>query len=298
MTPTLQHTIATPVRAEGVALHSGATTRIEIRPAEEGTGVRFRRVDLGGPPESREIQAIAANMVDARLGVRIRNKDGATAMTVEHLLSAFTLADIDNAVVEIDREELPIFDGSVGAFVDLVVGAGRRALTAPRRRLKVIAPIEVADGDRYVSISPDDRRRCEIEIAFRDSAIGRRRLAFDLDDAAMRKRIVSARTFCSFSEIEEMRRQGFALGGSLDNAIVVDGARILNEGALRDPDEFALHKAADLVGDLALVGAPVFGFVKAYKPGHDLNARLAKRIAEEAVPVENHELEGAAPDQG
>jgi UDP-3-O-[3-hydroxymyristoyl] N-acetylglucosamine deacetylase len=287
MKRSMRQTLRTPVRAEGAALHSGGLTRIAVLPAPAGSGVVFRRVDRDGPPAAREIPALAANVKDARLGVRIANDAGAAAMTIEHLMAAFALAEIDDAIVEIDREELPIFDGSVGAFLELIERAGQAPLAAPRRCLKVAAPIRVESGDRWVEISPDAGRRFRVEIDFSDRAIGKRAIAFDLGDGGFRRRIAAARTFCSLADVEAMQRAGFARGGSLDNAIVVDGERILNPEGLRDPDEFALHKAGDLIGDLSLVGAPVLGFVKASKPGHDINTKLAARICAQAAWAES-----------
>lgn len=288
----MRQTVLSRVVAEGVALHSGSTTRIAILPAPAESGIVFRRVDLAGPPRSREIEARAANVKDARLGVRIANDAGVSAMTVEHLMAAFALAEIDDAVVEIDGEELPIFDGSVGAFLRLIERAGIAPLASPRRIMKVVAPIRIESGDRWIEIVPAVGRRFEIGIDFKDRAIGRRSVAFDLCDGAFRRRIASARTFCSLADVEDMRRAGLGRGGSLDNAVVVDEERILNADGLRDPDEFALHKAADLIGDLSLVGAPVSGLVKAWKPGHDINTKLAAKICVESVPAENHELAG------
>lgn len=285
-----RQTVRSRIGVEGVALHSGATTRLSIHPAPAGAGILFRRIDLSGPAEAREIPARASNVKDARLGVAIANAAGASAMTIEHLMAAFALADIDDAIVEIDREELPILDGSVGAYLALIGRAGAATLDAPRRSAAIGEPIRVESGDRWIEISPGGGRRFDLEIDFKDQAIGRRRIAFDFDDRAARRRIAAARTFCSLDEVEAMRRAGRALGGSLDNAVVVDGGRILNAGGLRDPDEFALHKAADLIGDLGLVGAPVVGRIRAFKPGHDLNTKLAARIAAAAAQTGIHEI--------
>lgn len=279
----MQTSVLRPIEAEGVALHAGGMTRLALRPAPAGAGISFRRVDLGG---DNVVKAHPRNVVDARLGVRIRNAAGAEAMTIEHLMAAALLCGLDNALVDIDRAELPIFDGSLARYVALIEAAGLAPLSAARRTLTLNAPIRVESGDRFVEIFPDARRRIEMSIDFPAAAIGRQDFAFDLDDAAVKRRIISARTFCTLAEVGAMRAAGFSLGGSLDNAVVVDDDRILNDEPLRDTLEFVLHKAADLIGDLSLVGAPVLGLVRAHKPGHDLNTKLARRIVEAALPVE------------
>ncbi|MEQ1929906.1 MAG: UDP-3-O-acyl-N-acetylglucosamine deacetylase [Parvularculaceae bacterium] len=272
-----QTTIGKAVSAEGVALHSGAMTRLALHPAATDSGIVFRRTDL---PGDNRVAADPRNVVDTRLGVRLRNAAGAEAMTVEHFLSAAALVGLDNAIIEIDAAELPIFDGSLKAFVALFAEAGLQQQKVERRAIAVSASIRVEDGDRSVEVLPAAGRRIEMTIDYPVAAIGRSTISIDLEDAGTRARIVSARTFCTLSDVEGMRARGFALGGSLDNAVVVDGELILNEGPLRDPEEFALHKAADLIGDLALLGAPVFGLVRAQKTGHDLNTRLARKIRE------------------
>jgi len=279
----LQTTVSKPVSAEGVALHSGARTRLALHPAVAGAGIAFRRTDVTGPDNL--IRADARRVVDARLGVRLRNDAGVEAMTVEHFLAAASLKGLDNAIVDISAPELPIFDGSLEEFGRLIEEAGLSTQNVPRRRITVKERMRVEDGDRFVEIAPGPGRRIELTIDYPAAAIGRRSVSLDLDDAATRARIVAARTFCTLGDIEGMRAAGFALGGSLENAIVVDGDRILNEGPLRDPDEFALHKAADLIGDLALVGARVEGLVRAHKTGHELNTRLARAISKSVHPV-------------
>ena len=275
-----QTTVKRTVRAQGAALHAGATTRIALHPAETGAGIVFRRSDLA---DDNLIKADPRNVVGAIIGVRLRNAAGAEAMTVEHFLAAASLAGLDNAVVEIAAAELPIFDGSLRDFAALIDAAGLEQHEAERRFIRIGKPARVEEGDRFVEIAPGSGRRISLSIDYPAPAIGRRAIELDLDDAATRARIIFARTFCTRADIDGMRAMGLARGGSLDNAIVVDGARILNDGPLRDPEEFALHKAADLVGDLALLGAPFEGLVTAHKTGHELNTRLSRRILEEAA---------------
>lgn len=279
-----QTTLARPGAVDGAGLHTGAPVRLALRPAPAGTGVVFHRADLRHGDGSRfrgaeaDIPARADLVVETRRGTMLANAHGASVMTVEHLLAAFVLCGVDNAVVHLTGPEAPILDGSAAPFIDLIEQCGLAGLGAPREIVEIVAPVEVRAEDRFVRIEPDETRRLEVEIDFAEAAIGRQRVALRLDSA--RERLAGARTFCTLGEVEAMRAAGLALGGSLDNALVVDGDRLLNEEGLRDPAEFALHKALDLVGDLALVGAPVIGRVIARKPGHDLNTRLARAIAE------------------
>lgn len=287
-----QTTLARAATGFGAALHSGNETRITLRPAPAGSGVVFRRTDLRAPDGARlpdaeiAIPARAAFIADTRLGVRLRNAAGATVMTVEHVLAALMLAGVDNAIVDIDGPEPPGFDGSSAPLIALIEEAGVRRLGAAREAIEVRAPVRIEDGDRFVEAAPAAGRRLDVSIEFPEPAIGRQSAALRLDDPADVARLAAARTFCRLHEVEAMRQAGFGLGGSLNNAIVVDGARILNEEGLRDPNEFALHKALDLLGDLSLLGAPLFGQVRAHKPGHDLNTRLVCRLAAELAAIE------------
>ena len=276
-----QNTLKRRIEAQGIALHSGVVTRLVLHPAAAGAGIVFRRTDIQN--KDNLIAVDPRHVVEARLGVRLRNAAGAEAMTVEHFLAAASLLGLDNAIVDLDGPELPIFDGSLAPFAALIGEAGLAGLPQERRRLRIGAMIRIEDGDRYVEIHPTSGRRIELTIDFPAAAIGRRQIVLDLDEETARQRILNARTFCTLADVEGMRARGRALGGSLDNAIVVDGERILNDAPLRDPDEFALHKAADLVGDLALLGAPVEGLVRAHKTGHDLNTRLAATIGQWAM---------------
>lgn len=287
-----QTTLAKAASASGPALHTGAETRIVLRPAPADTGVVFRRMDMRGengrprPPQETSIPASPASVIDTRLGVRLGNAAGATVMTVEHLMAAFALAGVDNALVEAYGPEIPAFDGSAAPILRLIEQTGLRRLGAPRQILEARAPIRVEDGPRFIELTPGPNRRLDVTIDFPDPAIGRRSVALDLDEPAGRARLAAARTFCRLQDVEAMRAAGLALGGALSNAIVVDGPRILNPEGLRDPDEFALHKALDLLGDLYLAGAPICGHIRAMRPGHDLNARFARRLIEDLAATE------------
>lgn len=281
-----QSTLAGSSAAAGVGLHSGGETRLTLRPAPEGSGLIFRRTDLfgadGAPLSAAEtsIPATPAHVVDTRLGVTLANAAGVSVRTVEHLMAAFSLAGVDHAIVEVAGPEIPIFDGSAAPFLQLIEKAGVRRLAAPRESIVIQTPLRVEDGDRFVELLPATGRALEVSIDFPDAAIGRQSVSFTLEHAAApRARIAAARTFCALRDVEAMRAAGLGKGGSLDNAVVVDGDRLLNTTGLRDAKEFALHKALDLIGDLYLAGAPVDGLMRAHKPGHDLNTRLAAVLA-------------------
>ncbi|MEZ5894670.1 MAG: UDP-3-O-acyl-N-acetylglucosamine deacetylase [Parvularculaceae bacterium] len=274
-----QRTVRSDIELDGVGLHSGCQSQIRILPAEAGAGISFRRVDLTG---DNIIRAEPGCVVRSFHGTTIANKAGASVATIEHLMAAFALMGVDNAFVEIDGPELPILDGSAAPFLQALAEAGPHNLSAPRRALTVSAPLTVADGERSITFEPGRSRGLEIDIDFADCLIGRQTLTLDLDRSEDVARIALARTFCRASEVDALRQAGLIRGGSLDNSIVVDGARLLNEHPLRDPSEFALHKALDLVGDLHLVGGPFNGRIRAVRPGHDLNVRAALALAEAA----------------
>ncbi|MGE0410137.1 MAG: UDP-3-O-acyl-N-acetylglucosamine deacetylase, partial [Amphiplicatus sp.] len=219
--------------------------------------------DLTGGAESAPaaasvIAARAYNVADARFGVKLANAAGVSVMTVEHLMAAFALCEVDNALVEVHGPEIPAFDGSAMSIVDLIKRAGVTRLAARREVIEARAVVRVEDGDRFIELSPAAERLVEVTIDFPDALIGRQSVAFSLDNGECpRERLASARTFCRLNDVETLRAAGFSRGGSLDNALVVDGARLLNPAGLRDPQEFVLHKALDLIGDLFLLGAPL-----------------------------------------
>lgn len=288
-----QTTLSKVASASGVALHAGVETRIVLRPAMAGTGIVFRRMDLktakGGPRPANEttIQARPQSVVDARLGVRLQNAAGAFVMTVEHLMAGFVLCGVDNALVEVHGPEIPAFDGSTAPIITLIEQAGLRPLAAAREAIEARAVVRIEDGDRFIELSPAEGRIVEVSIDFPDPAIGVQTIAFSLEEGtAPVARLASARTFCLLSDVEPMRAAGFGRGGSLDNSIVVDKGKVLNPAGLRDPQEYVLHKALDLIGDLSLLGAPIYGRIRAHKPGHDLNTRFTRKVAGDLASFE------------
>ena len=268
-----QTTIARDAALEGVGLHSGAVTRVVLRPALAGQGVVFRRA--GGPDIAATPDAVRNTQLSTGLG-----EGAARVATVEHLMAAIALAGVDNIIIDVDGAELPALDGSAAPWLDLMIASGVRALRATRVVKRVAAPVGVEDaGGRAIRAEPHDGRIIDVSIDFADAAIGAQRVTLDLDNAADVRRVARARTFCRRDDIERMRARGLSLGGSFDNAVVIDGAQVLNPSGLRDSQEFALHKALDLIGDLRLAGAPVIGRIIAQRPGHDLNARFAAALA-------------------
>jgi UDP-3-O-[3-hydroxymyristoyl] N-acetylglucosamine deacetylase len=272
MTAPRQTTIQKSASLSGVGLHSGADCRVVIRPAAADAGVVFRK------ESGAVVRAAAAAVADTRLCTRLANDTGDAVGMVEHLMAAFAITSLDNAIVEIEGPEVPILDGSAAPYVEAIEASGVVALTSARPAIRIIAPVEFRDGTRIIRAEPHDGRIIEVAIEFDDAAIGAQSLTLDLDRPEHLRRLAHARTFCRLADVEVMRRAGLSLGGSLDNAIVVDGGRILNPEGLRDPSEFTLHKALDLVGDLRLAGWPIIGKISARRPGHDLNARFLRHV--------------------
>lgn len=283
-----QTTLVRDVAIEGVGLHSGAPARVVLRPAAAGQGVVFRR--RGGSDVSASPAYISTTQLNTGLG------SGASRVaTVEHLMAAIALADVDNLRVEIDGPELPALDGSAAPWMTALADAGRKSLNAARAAIRVLKSVEAGDAaGRSIRAEPHDGRIIEVSIEFPEAAIGAQRVLLDLDNADDVRRVASARTFCRRADVDRLRANGFSLGGSFDNAVVVDGGLVLNPSGLRDPLEFALHKALDLIGDLRLVGAPIIGRITAHRPGHDLNARFAAALAG-AGPAEHRATAAAGP---
>ncbi len=264
------------IRATGVGLHTGEKVYLTLRPAAPGTGIVFRRVDL---PEPVDIPAKAELVGDTRLSTTLV-KDGVRISTVEHLLSAFAGLGIDNAYVDVSAPEVPIMDGSAGPFVFLIQSAGMQEQKAPKRYIRILKPIEVRDGDKFARFEPFEGFKVRFGIDFDHPAIdGKRNEAeMDFSSTSFVKEVSRARTFGFLRDIENLRENGLALGGSMDNAIVVDDFRVLNEDGLRYEDEFVKHKILDAIGDLYLLGCSLIGAFSGYKSGHALNNRLLKDL--------------------
>lgn len=277
---TRQKTLATPVRCTGVGLHGGSQASIVLRPAPVGTGILFRRTDIAADIPARFDRVVAAQMCTT-----LGNAGGVTVATVEHLMSAFAGCEIDNAIVEVDGPELPIMDGSAAPFVFLIECAGTTEQQVPRLALRITDTVEVVEGDKRVSLAPlgedDPDGLCiAYTIAFDSRVIGRQEWTAQLLPGSFKADIARARTFGFLHEVEALRKAGLARGGSLDNAVVIDGDRVMNDSGLRFADEFVRHKVLDAIGDLALAGAPILGRYAAVKGSHALNNKLLRALFE------------------
>lgn len=267
-----QRTLKAPINCTGIGLHSGSRVRMTLRPAPVDTGIVFVRTDL--PADRALIPARWDRVSDTRLCTVVSNEAGAAVGTVEHLMAALRAAEIDNLFVELDAPEVPVMDGSSAPFVFLIECAGAVAQSAPRRVVRVLKEVRVEDGDKWAVLSPSALPSFHVEIDFASAAIRRQQGSLILADGAFKAEISRARTFGFLHEVEAMRKAGLARGGSLDNAVVISGDRIMNEGGLRYTDEFVRHKILDAVGDLYMAGHQIVGRFQALRPGHALNNRL------------------------
>jgi UDP-3-O-[3-hydroxymyristoyl] N-acetylglucosamine deacetylase len=271
-----QKTTDAPAIKEGVGVHTGDRVRLSVRPAPVGTGIVFVRSDV--TDRDNRIPVSGEAVVDARLNTMIANAAGVRLSTIEHLMAAFAALGVSNAVVEVDGPELPILDGSALNFVQLLDRAGFRRQEAPVRYIEILKPIRVGDGDKSAALLPCDRYEMRFEIDFPSAAIGNQVVDFVVDEPTFRAEIMAARTFGFAHEVEALRRAGLARGGSLENAVVIDGDQILNPGGLRMEREFVKHKALDAIGDLYVLGAPLLGRYEGVKAGHALNNLLVREL--------------------
>jgi UDP-3-O-[3-hydroxymyristoyl] N-acetylglucosamine deacetylase len=294
-----QRTLKTLTRAVGVGLHSGQRVELTLRPAQPDTGIVFRRVDL---PEPVDIVVSAAAVSDTRLASTLSNGN-VKVHTVEHLMSACAGLGVDNLYVDITAEEVPILDGSAASFVFLLQSAGIVLQNAPRRFIRLLAPVEVREGqgaaEKWARLEPFHGYRLSFEIDFSHPAVDAtgQRVVFDMSTGSYSRDIARARTFGFTKDVEMMRANGLALGGGLDNAIVMDDYKVLNAEGLRYDDEFVKHKILDAMGDLYLVGKPLLASYSAHRSGHALNNRLLHELLRrpEAWDVVSFDDEKRAP---
>jgi len=272
-----QHTLQGPAIFAGVGVHTGAYVRVSVRPAPANTGVVFVRTDIAD--RDNRIPVSAEAVCKTQLGTVIGNSAGVTVSTIEHLMAAMVMSGIDNAIVELDGEEMPIMDGSSLPFVQILDRAGRRSQDAPRRVIEILAPIEVVEGDKRATLTPADQFEVAFTIQFASKAIGRQSIDLVMNDRAFRDELADCRTFGFAHEVEALRAMGLARGGSMENAVVIEGDRILNPEGLRRPDEFVRHKALDAIGDLFVLGAPILGRFEGVLAGHGINNALVRALA-------------------
>jgi UDP-3-O-[3-hydroxymyristoyl] N-acetylglucosamine deacetylase len=271
-----QRTIKAGIKATGIGLHTGKKVTMSLRPAPVDAGIVFRRVDLGN---AADIKASADAVTDTRLCSALE-ANGAKVATVEHLMSALAGLGIDNLYVDLSGPEVPIMDGSAAPFVFLLQSAGLEELNAPKKFFRVRRAIEVRDGDKWARFDPYDGFRLTFSIVFDHPVFDRagQTITVDLAETSYAKEVARARTFGFVQDVEAMRNAGLALGGSLDNAVVLDEYRVLNTDGLRYADEFVKHKVLDAIGDLYLVGHPLIGAFSAHKSGHALNNQLLRAL--------------------
>ena len=267
-----QRTLKQIARCDGVGLHSGEMVGVSLHPAPANSGIVFERTDVEA--EKALVPASWDKVVDTRLCSTIGNEQGVRVSTVEHLMAALSGCGVDNARIEIDGAEVPIMDGSSGPFVDLIVEAGLVEQDAPRRVIRILKQIEVQAGESRAILEPADSCSLDVEIDFKGTAVEEQSLNVGFVNGAFCKELASARTFGFLHEVEAMQAAGLARGGSLDNAIVVDGGKIMNESGLRFDDEFVRHKILDAVGDLYLAGALIVGSFSGARCGHAINNQL------------------------
>jgi UDP-3-O-[3-hydroxymyristoyl] N-acetylglucosamine deacetylase len=268
-----QRTIKNSISCEGIGLHSGKVVKMTLKPAPAGAGIVFTRTDLGGV----KIRAIASNTAETSYATTLM-QNGASVMTVEHLLSTFVGLNIDNASVEVDSGEIPIMDGSARPFVHLIADAGIQSQESLQPMLKVIRPVFVREGNKQLAIWPAETASISYFIDFNHPMLKEQSLQYQPSAEAYLREVSGARTFGFLSDVKTLQANGLAKGASLDNAVALGEDSVLNEDGLRYKDEFVRHKILDLIGDMSLVGMPIIGHIVAHKSGHSLNAQMAGKL--------------------
>lgn len=276
-----QRTLKTAIRATGVGLHSGDKVYMTLRPAAANSGITFRRVDLDEPVD---IPARAELVNETMLGTTL-SKDGVKVATVEHLMSALAGLGIDNLTVDLSAPEVPIMDGSAGPFVFLLQSAGIEEQNAAKRFVRVKRKVRVEEGDKWAQFTPFNGFKVNFSIAFNHPVLNKlsQSASIDFSSTSFLKEVSRARTFCFLRDVEALRERNLTLGGSMDNAIVLDDYRILNEDGLRYANEFVIHKILDAIGDIYLLGHSLIGEFSAHKSGHDLNNKLLRAVLADAT---------------
>ncbi len=271
-----QRTLKTAIRATGVGLHTGEKVYMTLRPAAENAGITFRRVDL---PEPVDIPADPLLVGETMLGTTLI-KDGVRVATVEHLMSALAGLGIDNVNVDLSAPEVPIMDGSAGPFVFLLQSAGIEEQNAAKKFIRIRKTVRVEDGDKWAELRPFDGFKVNFEVYFNHPVFNKvsQQATIDFSSTSFLKEVSRARTFCFLRDVEALRERNLTLGGSMDNAIVLDDYRILNEDGLRYSNEFVIHKILDAIGDAYLLGHSLLGELRAFKSGHDLNNKLLRAL--------------------
>ena len=271
----MQTTLKSVVTFEGIGLHTGAAVTLVLRPAPANTGIVFRRVDL---PDQPMLPAIWDQIVVSPLNTRLMNADGVIVSTVEHLMAAFAGTGLHNVIVDIDGPEVPIMDGSAAAFVRTIVDTGLTRLSALLYAIEILRDVLVVDGASSAKLSPATSLQIAFDIDFADAAIGHQAKTLNMANGAFVRELCDSRTFCRSADVDAMRANGLALGGTLENAVVVDGDQVLSPGGLRHADEAVRHKMLDALGDLYTAGAPILGRYDGVRAGHAMTNRLLQAL--------------------
>jgi UDP-3-O-[3-hydroxymyristoyl] N-acetylglucosamine deacetylase len=273
----LQRTVGAATMCRGIGLHCGKSVTMRIRPAPPDAGIVFRRIDAGA-----EIRALWTSTCDSTLATVLSNGEGIQIGTIEHLMAALAGCGVDNAVVELDGPEVPIMDGSAAPFVSMIERAGIVPQDAARRAIKILKPVSVGENGASAALLPDHGFSMSFEIDYDNPLIRRQDIALNFEPGTFEAELAPARTFGLLDDLPRLQAAGLALGGSLDNAVVVSGSRVLNQGGLRYADEFVRHKLLDAIGDLYLAGAPIIGHFRGLRSGHALTRRLLATLFADA----------------
>jgi UDP-3-O-[3-hydroxymyristoyl] N-acetylglucosamine deacetylase len=273
-----QRTLRRQISCVGIGLHSGNKVNLTLKPAPADSGIRFRRTDVGGPG-GHEVPATVQHLAGIQLATGL-SRNEVSVETVEHLLAALTSCGVDNVLVELNSPEVPIMDGSAAPFIYLIQEAGLKTLPARRKYLKIVRPIAISRGDKRIALYPSDHFKVTYSISYDHPMLRHQSRTLRITEDTFVEELAPARTFTFLKDVEMMRQNGLALGGSLENAIVLGETGILNN-ALRFEDEFVRHKILDAIGDLALVGYPVIGHLVAHRAGHALHTEFAAKILDE-----------------
>jgi UDP-3-O-[3-hydroxymyristoyl] N-acetylglucosamine deacetylase len=288
----VQNTLLHSVTFHGVGLHSGAPVAMTVHPAGEDHGIWFRRTDVAGVDAL--IPARWDAVVPSKLCTLIANAAGTTVSTIEHIMAALAGSAIHNALIDIDGPEVPILDGSSARFVAGFLDAGLKVQNAPVRAIKVLKAVEVRDGDAVARLEPSDMLEIDFSIDFAEAAIGRQTKVLNMANGAFVRELSDSRTFCRNAEVIAMRERGLALGGTLENAVVFDGDKVLSPGGLRHADEPVRHKMLDALGDLALAGGPILGRYTGVRAGHAMTNRLLRALFADPTAWRAHDCIGLA----
>ena len=287
----MQNTLVQSVTFTGVGLHSGAPVTMTVHPAPADHGIWFRRTDLGA---ENLVPARWDAVVPSKLCTLIANAAGVSVSTIEHIMAALAGSAVHNALIDIDGPEVPILDGSAAPFVAGVLQAGLAPQDAPVRAIKVLKPVEVREGEAVARLVPSDMLEIDFRIEFTDAAIGRQEKVLNMANGAFVRELSDSRTFCRNAEVVAMRERGLALGGTLDNAVVFEGDKVLSPGGLRHADEPVRHKMLDALGDLALAGGPILGRYTGIRAGHALTNRLLRALFADPSAWRVHDCVGLA----